>query len=148
MTSRWWVSLPFGRLELPATGHYTIRATFGYRGEVGQWRIPIRFLRHTRREAIRYGQMVSGNIEAAGVHDVYSFQGTEGDVVLLSGPGCDLASFVTDFTDPKGNDLLAPGCRAGTLYKLPMSGTWQLVVNATDWATGPYHFVLQGGKPK
>jgi hypothetical protein len=138
----------FGRLELPATGHYTIRATFGYRGEVGQWRIPIRFLRHTRRETIRYGQMVSGNIEAAGVHDVYSFQGTEGDVVLLSGPGCDLASFVTDFTDPKGNDLLAPGCRAGTLYKLPMSGTWQLVVNATDWATGPYHFVLQGGKPQ
>jgi hypothetical protein len=137
----------FGRRELPATGSYTLKANFQYRNEIVRYRIPIRFVRHTRRQAVGYGQMVSGNIEARAARDIYTWTGQAGDLVLVSGQGCDLGSMITDIIDPEGHDLLGPGCRVGTYYKLPENGTYQFVINSTDAAEpGPYHFVFQGGK--
>lgn len=137
----------FGRRELPATGIYTIRANFHYEKEITRYKIPIRFVRHTRRQAISYGQMVSGNIEHRAAHDVYTWTGDAGDLVLVSGAGCDMPNQITDIIDPEGHDALGPLCRAGTVYKLPERGTYQLIVNSFDNGPGPYHFVFQGGKP-
>jgi hypothetical protein len=104
-------------------------------------------VRHTRRQAIAYGQAVSGNIEEVAAQDVYTFNGQAGDVVLLSGQGCELGWLGTEFLDAQGHDFLAPNCRNGTVYTLPQSGPWQLLINSENWATGSYHFVFQGGKP-
>ena len=77
----------FGRRDLPATGTYTIRARFNYRNETVRYRIPIQFVRPTRRQTISYGQMVSGTIEHRGARDVYTWTGNAGDLILLSGAG-------------------------------------------------------------
>jgi hypothetical protein len=67
---------------------------------------------------------------------------------VLSGEGCELKVH-TIIIDADGHDVLGPSCRAGTYYKLPKDGTYQLIVNGGEWAhgeiTGPYHFVFQGG---
>ncbi len=138
----------FGRQELPVAGQYTLRARFHYPNEIVRYSIPIRFVRHTRRQTIAYGQAVSGNIEEVAAQDVYTFNGQAGDVVLLSGQGCELGGLGTEFLDAQGHDFLAPNCRNGTVYTLPQSGPWQLLINSENWATGSYHFVLQGGKPE
>lgn len=137
----------YGRRDLPATGPYTFRAIFHYRNEIVRYRIPIRFVRPTRRQPVSYGQMVSGNIEHRAAQDIYTWTGEAGDLVLLSGSGCDLGWLITDTLDPEGHDALGPNCRAGTVYKLPERGTYQLIINSMNTGPGSYHFVFQGGKP-
>lgn len=137
----------FGRRELPATGIYTLRANFGFPHAITRWRIPLRFVRPTRRLPVAYGQMVSGTVEHKAAQDVYSWHGEAGDLVLISGAGCDLGPVLTDILEPNGHELLGPSCRTGTEYRLPVSGTYQLIVNAYNAGPGAYHFVFQGGKP-
>jgi hypothetical protein len=137
----------FGRVELLATGSYTFKGVFKYRGEINRYRIPIRFVRPVRRQQVSYGQMVSGTIEQRAAWDIYTWTGKEGDIIAVEGEGCDLGSMLTSILDPEGHDLLGPMCRKGNYFKLPKDGTYQLVVNSWNAAQpGPYHFVFQGGK--
>jgi von Willebrand factor type D domain len=137
----------FGRRELPATGSYTLKANFQYRGEITRYRIPIRFVRPNHRQSVAYGQMVSGNIEQRAARDIYTWTAHAGDLIVLSGEGCDLGWMGTDIIDPEGHDFLGPSCRVGTDYKVSENGTYQLIVNSLDSPSpGPYHFVFQGGK--
>jgi hypothetical protein len=144
----WGAGCQFGRRELPATGTYTIRSNFGYKGEINRYRIPIRFMRPTRRQTISYGQTVSGTIEQRAAWDVYSFAGKEGDIVALEGEGCQLGWMLTSIMDAEGRDIGGPVCRKGTFMKLPRDGTYQLIINVNNATEpGPYQFVFQGGKP-
>jgi hypothetical protein len=143
----------FGRRELPATGTYTFKTGFGYRNETVKYRIPIRFVRQNRHLSLTYGQTVSGNIEQRAAHDVYTWTGQPGDVIKLSGAGCDLGSMATGIIDPAGHDVLGPGCLAGDAYKVSERGTYRLIINSLDFGPTPtttvgpgaYHFVFQGG---
>lgn len=139
----------FGRLELPMTGTYTFRGIFKYRNDTVHYHVPVRIVRPDRHQQISYGQSISGNIEQWAAHDVYTWSGKAGDLIVLSGEGCDL-KVLTSIIDPDGHDILGPSCRTGTYWKLPKDGTYQLVVNGGEWAhakiTGTYHFVFQGGK--
>jgi hypothetical protein len=143
----------FGRRELPATGTYTFKATFMYPNEITKYRIPIRFVRSNRHVSLTYGQAVSGNIEQRAAHDIYTWTGQAGDVIKLSGAGCDLGSMATSIIDPAGHDSFGPGCRADSDYKLTARGTYQLIINSLDFGPTPtttvgpgaYHFVFQGG---
>jgi hypothetical protein len=145
---RWAGGCDFGRFELPATGTYTLKAIFKQRDDTIRYHIPVRFVRPDRHLQISYGQAVSGNIEQWAAHDVYTWTGKAGDLIVLSGEGCELKVH-TIIIDADGHDVLGPSCRAGTYYKLPKDGTYQLIVNGGEWAhgeiTGPYHFVFQGG---
>jgi hypothetical protein len=137
----------FGRAELPATGSYTFKANFGYRGEITRYRIPIRFVRPVQRQQVSYGQMVSGTIEQRAAWDIYTWTGKEGDIVAIEGEGCDLGSMFAAILDPEGHEMFGPNCRKGSYVKLPKDGTYQLVINEMNAAEpGPYHFVFQGGK--
>ncbi len=139
----------FGRLELPATGAYTFKGIYNSADNILRYHIPVRFVRPDRRQQISYGQMVSGNIEQWAAHDVYTWTGKAGDLIVLSGQGCDM-KFFTSIIDPDGHDFMGPSCREGTYWKIPKDGVYQLVVNGGEWAhaavTGSYHFVFQGGK--
>jgi hypothetical protein len=139
----------FGRLELPVTGTYTFKSLFKYQSNTVRYHVPVRLVRPDRHQQISYGQSISGNIEQWAVHDVYTWSGKAGDLIVLSGEGCELKVF-TIILDPAGHDFLGPSCRTGTYWKVPKDGTYQLVVNGGEWAhapvTGPYHFVFQGGK--
>jgi len=134
-----------GRVALPVAGTYTLEANPG-KIAIGPYHVPIRFVRHDRRRSIAYNDVVSGTIETRAAHDVYTFTAHAGDVVQISGEGCDLAhgQLLTGIVDPKGFDLLGPGCRDGTAAKLTMSGTYSLVINYWNGGPGSYHFVLQG----
>ncbi len=135
----------YGRRELPLTGTYTFKANFQYKNEIVRWRIPIRFVRHTRRFPLAYGQSVSGNIEQRAARDVYTFTGQAGDVIKISGPGCDVGPLLVGFVDSRGVEIGGVGCRTGTDFKVPATGTYQLVVNSWDGGPAAYHFVFQGG---
>jgi hypothetical protein len=106
--------------------------------------VPIRFVRHDRVGSIKYGDIVSGNIEQHGAHDRYTFTAKAGDVIQIFGPGCDLGGMFISFIDPAGHDTLGPICREGFASKIPAGGTYTLLVNSGDGGPGAYHFVFQG----
>jgi len=133
----------FGRLTLPATGDYTL-VTRKQDNPVGAYRIPIRFVRPDRVQATHYGAVIAGNIETRGAHDVYTFDGHEGDVLRIAGEGCELGMLVISIVRENGSDFLGPNCRAGNDTRLTASGTFKMVINGGDGGFGPYHFVLQG----
>src|SRR5512147_1342594 len=87
--------------------------------------------------------VLSGRIESRGIHDLYTFDGHNGDVVRVSGEGCDMGTLVLGFLLPGGRDILGPGCRAGSDTRLTEDGPYKLVVNAADLGPGEYHFVFQ-----
>jgi hypothetical protein len=116
----WAMSCRFGRRELPVTGTYTFRFSFAYRDETVHWHIPVRFLRHTRREQVSFGQSITGRI--------YSFSAKAGDLIALEGEGCSLESIITEILTPDGHGFLGPGCRKDTYYKVPADGIYQLVI--------------------
>ena len=62
--------------------------------------MPIRFVRHDRVGSIKYGDIVSGNIEQHAAHDRFTFTADAGDVIQIYGPGCDLDSMFISFIDP------------------------------------------------
>ena len=79
---------------------------------------------------------------------------TAGDLIVLSGPGCDLGHVLTAIIGPDGSSVLGPGCRVGTFWELQKDGPHTLVINSDECgecsdeemdAPGPYHFVFQGG---
>jgi hypothetical protein len=134
-----------GRFVLPATGTYTLKVP-DYRKEIptGTYHVSVRFVRPDRHFTISYGDVVSGVIEAAGAHDVYSFQGHDGDILRVSGLGCDTNGMVLALIAPAGYDFLGPNCRSGSDARLGATGPFQLVINAGDGGSGRYHFVFQG----
>jgi hypothetical protein len=94
---------------------------------------------------VSYGDVIKGRIETAGAHVVYSFSANPGDVIHVSGEGCDLGNFVLDLVETDGREVSGPSCRPGTDTRLPDGGTYELVINAADGGAGSYRFVLQDG---
>jgi hypothetical protein len=136
-----------GRVELPTAGTYTLKA-YGSQNPLGTYSVPIRFVRADHRRDVKYGDIISGRIETRGIHDVYTFSGQAGDVLRLSGEGCDLSNLVVGIILPNGHDVLGPSCRAGSDSVLMETGTFQLVINSADGGEGAYHFLFQGAKGK
>ena len=131
-----------GRIELPVAGTYTFKINTA-KNQLGHYSVPIRFIRHNRTATIKYGDIVSGNIEQKAAHDVYAFTAKAGDLIQLFGKGCELDMF-TSIIDPDGHDFLGPGCRSGDVSKLSKDGTYKLVINSGDGGPGKYQFVFQG----
>jgi hypothetical protein len=138
-----------GRVVVQSAGTYLMRTPPTYEEvPLVSYRVPIRVVRPDRRSAVKYGDVISGRIETRGAHDLYSFEGQEGDVLRFSGEGCLLDRLVVAIIAPRGWDALGPGCRAGSDFVLRETGTHQILINSTDGAEGPYHFLLQGAKNK
>jgi len=138
-----------GRVVLRSAGTYLMRTPPAYEEvPLVSYRVPIRVLRPDRRSAVKYGDVISGRIETRGAHDLYSFEGHEGDVLRFSGEGCLLDGLVVAIIAPRGWDALGPSCRGGSDFVLRETGTHQILINSTDGAEGPYHFLLQGAKSK
>jgi von Willebrand factor type D domain len=131
-----------GRVDLPVAGKYTVKAVRPLTGDGLD--VPIRFVRHDRVGSVKYGDIVSGNIEQRGAHDRYAFTAQSGDVIQIYGPGCDLGNMFISFVDAAGHDALGPICREGFATKIRQSGTYTLLVNSGDGGPGAYHFVFQG----
>jgi hypothetical protein len=136
-----------GRFVLPAAGTYTIKGNMA-KNQIGAYRVPLHFLRHDRVQAVKYGDILSGNIEQKGAHDLYTFTANAGDIIQISGPGCALNSMFTGIIGPGGWDMLGPDCRQGNGKKIEKSGTYTLMVNYGDGGPGTYQFVFQGASGK
>lgn len=148
------VGCDLGRFELPATGRYTYTSQFSRASGTAHYHVPVRFARPDRVQPVVYGQTVSGRIDQRAAHDLYTWTGKAGDLIVLSGPGCDLGHVLTAIIGPDGSSVLGPGCRVGTFWKLQKDGPHTLVINSDECgecsdeemdAPGPYHFVFQGG---
>ncbi len=131
--------------ELPETGTYTLRAVFKYHDETVRWRVPIRFVRPDRRASMAYGQSITGTIDMKAARDVYTFTAQAGDVLKISGAGCDVDGLILSIVDPQGHEIGGLTCRNDDSFKMPQSGNYQLVVNSLDGGPAPYQFVFQGG---
>jgi hypothetical protein len=131
-----------GRHVLPVAGTYTLRTGAGG-NPTGPFHASIRFVRADQVRPVKNNDVVTGRIESRGIHDLYTFDGHIGDVVRVSGTGCDISSLVLGFLLPNGSDTLGPSCRAGSDTRLTQDGPFKLVVNAADGGPGEYHFVFQ-----
>ena len=96
-----------------------------------------------RAQRVSYGDVINGRIEKPGTHDVYSFFANPGDVIHVSGDGCDLDNLVLDLVETNGRELAGPSCSPGSDAQLTDGGTYELVINAANGEAGSYHFVLQ-----
>jgi hypothetical protein len=68
-----------GRVVLKSSGTYLMRTPPAYDDvPLVSYHVPIRVLRPDRRSAVKYGDVISGNIETRGPHDLYSFEGAKG----------------------------------------------------------------------
>ncbi len=135
-----------GWSELPATGTYTFHASFPTRGQRTRWHIPIRFVRHVRRAAIRAGSLIEGTIDDAQARDYYSFEARQGDFIVLSGEACHLFSIGTVIEDDQNRFLPGPNCNPGTRFKVERDGHYELIINYDGTPEpGPYKFVFQQG---
>ena len=132
-----------GRVVLPETGDYLL-ASSRENNPAGAYSIPLRIVRADRVAATSYGSVVAGRIETPGAHDIYTFDGHAGDVLRVSGEGCDLSGLVISVVDAAGHDSLGPNCRVGNDYLLKQDSKFQLLINGADGGSGPYHFVFQG----
>ncbi|MGP8097585.1 MAG: VWD domain-containing protein [Steroidobacteraceae bacterium] len=140
----------FGWAELPASGTYTFRATAVDPEESAKgWRIPIRFVRPTRRAAVVPGQMISGTIEERGARDYYSLEAKQGDLIRISGEACQLGNLTANILDDQGLRRFSLGCGGGSAnsFRVERDGRYELVINWDNrGGTGPYRFVFQQGK--
>jgi len=132
-----------GRVLLPVAGTYTFKGNVA-KNQIGTYRVPIRFVRHDRTQALKYGDIVSGTIDQRAAHDVYTFTAHAGDIVQIAGKGCELSGMFTSIIDADGHDMLGPDCREGNGKKLQKDGTYTLLVNSGDGGPGTYQFVFQG----
>jgi hypothetical protein len=139
------IGCEFNRRELPETGTYTLRAVFKYHNETARWRVPIRFVRPDRHASMAYGQSITGTIDMKAARDVYTFTAQAGDVLKISGAGCDVGSLILGIVDPQGHEIGGLSCRKDESFKVLQSGNYQLVVNSFDGGPAPYQFVFQGG---
>ena len=96
---------------------------------------------HTQQ--VSYGDVIKGRIEKPGTHDVYSFFANPGDVIHVSGAGCDLDNLVLDLVETNGREVAGPSCSPGSNARLTDGGTYEIVITAANGEGGSYHFVLQ-----
>ena len=135
-----------GRFDLPADGNYQLVANADKKG-AGSYTVPVRFQRKDVVAHAAYGQKLSGNIPQTAAHDVYLFDAHAGDLVHISGPGCDIGPPGTEMTlgtqtedgKPAGEVL---DCTSGR-SQIMRSGTYKIIVNFADRGPGSYSFVLQ-----
>jgi hypothetical protein len=114
----------------------------------GSYSVPIRFQRQDVVAHARYGQTLSGTIPATAAHDVYEFDAQAGDIVHISGPGCDIGSdtheMTLGFTKSDGTPYQGTlDCTDGTRNVIDEAGTYRIVVNFANRGPGRYSFVLR-----
>jgi uncharacterized protein YdeI (BOF family) len=131
-----------GRIRLPVSGTYTLRAVG--KAEPGPFSLPIRFVRHDREKTIKYGDVVSGNIEQRAAQDRYTFTAQAGDLIQIAGKGCDVDGLIISIVSPAGWDMLGPSCRQGVVAKIEKAGTYVFLVNSDNGGPAKYRFVFQG----
>jgi len=116
--------------------------------ELGTFHLPIRFIRPDRVRPINFGTTVDGVIENPAARDIYTFTAHKGDVIRISGEGCDLGRMITGLDVPQGYEEQGPLCR-GDDFHLPTDGSYKLIVNwMTNAGPAKYHFVFRGASTK
>src|SRR5579883_230262 len=142
-----------GRLKLMA-GTIALLAT-PLKGAGGGYHIPIRFIRHDHIRAITYGTTVDGEIENPAARDVYTFIGHPGDIIRISGDGCDLGHMITGVVLPGQYAQQGPVCSGGDFTVPPrsaagsMDSTTQFIINfGNNAGRAKYHFVFRGAPAK
>jgi len=139
---------------IPADGEYTILAqsyasSQGPDGEVGAYTLS---LETAASSALEYGMSVDGDLSEVEVLDDYTFQGSEGDTVVITMIGEEgLDSFLSLFEGvDKNMSLVTNDDGAGGLnsligpYTLPADGTY--TIEATSYsrsAAGTYTLTLE-----
>ena len=136
-----------GRFLLPADGDYQLVANAD-KQRSGSYSVPIRFQRRDVVAHAGYGQTLSGSIPSTAAHDVYEFDAQAGDIVHISGPGCDIGSdtheMTVGFTKADGTPYQGTlDCTDGTKNLINDAGTYRVVVNFANRGPGKYSFVLQ-----
>lgn len=133
----------FGRIQLPATGTYTmlVNATKEYTGE---YRIPLVPIRPDIVRDGRLGDELRGHIDQRPEHDVFRLQVNGGETLHADRDNCVDNSIVVDILNPAGNSVVSTNACLLEDVQLLQPGTYLVVVNAQDNATGDYRFRLLG----
>ena len=140
--------------RLPVSGTYTIVAT-RYNGSggssTGSYTLTLLTgspAQNTQAGSISYGQTVTGQISSIRRAERWAFQGTAGDVVIVTmeGTGGELDTFLV-LLDPNGdeiayNDDSGPSLNSRLYSQLPESGTYTIVASRYS-GSGSYTLTLE-----
>ena len=139
------------RFALTTSGRYELIANAD-KSRTGGYSVPIRFERHDQVFQTSYGQAISGNIPDPATHDVYVFTAQLGDVVHISGAGCNVAAFgsvqqsspiYVSLDDSAGKGIIGLDCTQNSSYSIQGTATYEIVVNEPEHGPGAYQFVIQ-----
>ncbi len=139
---------------LPATGTYVLQIAATNLATIGSYNVSLLCLLPTPTPApvLQCGLRQPGTLTAPGDLDLYSFSGAAGQIVTLalastggfsSNPGSSASATLTLFA-PSG--MVVGALRSNSLnnFTLPVTGTYALLVQATNLATrGTYNLSLQ-----
>lgn len=139
------------RFVLPTSGMYQLVANADF-SRTGQYSVSIQFERHDQVFQTSYGQTISGYIPDVATHDVYVFTAQAGDVVHISGSGCNVASYGSaqqsspidvSLDDSAGKGIIGLDCTPNSNYSIQSTATYEIVVNEPEHGPGSYEFVIQ-----
>lgn len=124
------------RLVLPADGTYTI--DMNPFDEAARFHVSIVPVRPDLVRTIKPGDTLQGTIATPPEHDVFLVEAAAGDTITF---GTDNCTGDFDVVINLGDELVTagPGCRLGTV-EFPTAGTYQIIVNNFNAATGDYSF--------
>ncbi|MEO8466182.1 MAG: VWD domain-containing protein [Gammaproteobacteria bacterium] len=127
------------RLVLPADGQYSFQVN-RFADHDGEYRYPIVAVRADRILGAELGMTLKGNVEQRAEHDVYRIEVAGKTPISMGGTDCK-GDFDVELR--YGDETVTAGSLCRFSYELPKAGTYQLVLNSSNSATGPYAFVIR-----
>ena len=125
-------------LELPQTGYYTL-VVDGFHGENYQLGVITPVLEDT---SLTLGEIVTGDIDEAGARDTYHFTGAVGQQLYFDPLGSN-GDLRAQLYSPSGTLIKDwPTNRDDSPVTLSEAGSYRLVLDGSNTATGDYQFQL------
>jgi hypothetical protein len=139
------------RYALTTAGTYQLIANAD-KSRTGHYSVPIQFERHDQVFQTGYGQTNSGDIPDPATHDIYVFTAQIGDVVHVSGTGCNVGSFGSvaqssaiylTLADSAGKTISGLDCTQSSSYTIQGTATYEIIANEPEHGPGSYQFTIQ-----
>lgn len=135
-------------LYLLAPGRYEIRVS-SYSG-YGEYQVTLSEAEAPGGGNLTYGETVQGHLEEVGEREVWAFEGSTGDVVIISMVGLEgITDTYLELYGPDGALLIADDDSGEEYfaliegYELPQGGTYRIVARAFGSEVGEYELSLE-----
>ncbi len=125
------------RLVLPSDGNYSV-ALNPFHDFTGLYHLAFVPVRPDRITKITAGDILTGTLSTRADHDVFLLDARGPGAITIGGSDCTADFDIQVYFGDDETIAAGPACRMGQVT-LPKPGTYRVVINPFNAATGPYH---------